>query len=61
MLLTDFENWLYQTKKELEEDDDVDFDLGNVSMSVNKVRANHKSLRIFNVKVNDKIWKSKVW
>lgn len=59
MLLTDFENWLYQTKKELEEDENVD--LGNVSISVNKVRANHKSLRVFNVKVNDKIWKSKVW
>lgn len=61
MLLIDFENWLYETKKELEKDDLVDYDLGNVSISVNKVRANHKNLMIFNVKVNDNIWKSKVW
>jgi hypothetical protein len=61
MLLTDFENWLSETKKELEEDETVDFNLENVSISVNKVQANYKNLRIFNVKVNDKIWKSKVW
>lgn len=61
MLLTDFENWLSETKKELKEDENVYLDLGNVSISVNKVRANHKGLMVFNVKVNDKIWKSKVW
>lgn len=54
MLLSDFEDWLSETKKEIGEND-------NVSVSVNKVKVNCKDLMIFNVKVDGEIRKSKVW
>ena len=61
MLLTDLENWLFQTKKELLIDDSVDWDLSNVSIEINRVRVNHKTKRVFIVKVNDKNYKTLMW
>jgi len=68
LTFSDFENWLFQTKKELMNDRDVDFDLGNVTVEVNKIRYTKKNKhskmggkRVFVVKVNDKNYKTLVW
>lgn len=62
LTFTELENWLFQTKKELLVDKNVDFDMGNVSVEVNKIRVNHTpAKRILIVKVNDKNYKNLVW
>lgn len=68
LTFSDLENWLFQTKKELMNDKDVDFDLGNVTVEVNKIRYTKKNKhskmggkRVFIVKVNDKNYKTLVW
>ena len=68
LTFSDLENWLFQTKKELMNDKDVDFDLGNVTVEVNKIRYTKKNIhskmggkRVFIVKVNDKNYKTLVW
>ena len=68
LTFSDLENWLFQTKKELMNDKDVDFDLGNVTVEVNQIRYTKKNIhskmagkRVFIVKVNDKNYKTLVW
>lgn len=58
----DLENWLFQTKKELEGNEEVDFDFKNVTIEVNKIKANHSTVRrVLIVKVNEKNFKNLVW
>lgn len=65
MNFTYFENWLFQIKKELANNKNVDSDLGNVTIEVNKIRYNKNSRieerRIFIVKINNKNYKTLVW
>ena len=61
LTFTDLENWLFQTKKELMDNKDVDFDMGNVTVNVNKIKANRVGRQILIVKVNDKNYKNLVW
>ena len=57
----DLENWLFQTKKELLIDENVNFDFSNVTIEVNKIKANRINKKVLIVKVNDKNYKNLVW
>lgn len=61
LTFTDLENWLFQTKKELVDNKDVDFDMENVTVNVNKIKANRVGKQVLIVKVNDKNYKNLVW